>query len=257
MMKLIDSHCHLQDERMGPRLSGILERARNFGIEKMVCCGTEEKDWEAVLRLKETCPEIIHPAFGLHPWYVKNRSSAWAGALERFLTATPSAVGETGLDHALENFDPREQKEIFRTQLELAQRHGRPVVIHCRGAWEALIGVLEEIGPLKYGGMVHSYSGSLELIPELAAFGLSFSFSGSVTYPGNKRARKALRGVPLDRLLVETDSPDILPAGGEGDNEPANLISIVKEIALLRDLPEEEIARVTFENTRKIFFDAG
>ncbi len=256
MTKLIDAHCHLQDERILPRLPDVIERAREAGVERMICCGTREKDWDAVLRLKEQYPGIIFPAFGLHPWYVKDRSSGWLNTLRGFLEAVPSAVGEIGLDHALENFNEAEQTEIFGTQLELAREHGRPVVIHCRRAWEALAGILERTGPLEHGGIIHSYSGPAELIPGLMKFGLSFSFSGSVTRAGNRRARKALGAVPPDRLLAETDSPDILPEGMDGVNEPANLVRVVKEIAALRGFSEEEAARVTSENARKIFFTA-
>ena len=254
MIGLIDSHCHLQDERFDGIRDAVIERARAAGIIKMVCCGTSGQDWLKVKALAEEYPVII-PSFGLHPWYVKERSRDWLSNLERFLREFPSGVGEIGLDHvvAKEATERQEQREVFVAQLELAQTLKRPVSIHCRRAWEALPEVLEQVGALLAGGIVHSYSGGPEMLTLLQKYGLAISFSGSITRTNNVRGRRAVQGVPLEMLLVETDSPDILPEGTQGLNEPANLLRVIKAVSDIRGISEAEVARITTENARRIF----
>lgn len=230
-----------------------MERAGNAGVTRVVCCGTEEEDWAGVLGLKERYPKAVIASFGLHPWYAGRRSGQWLKRLEECLASVPSGVGEIGLDFALEGLDSKTQEEVLRSQLELAVRLKRPVSLHCRKAWDALLGILKEYGPLEAGGLLHSYSGAAELIPELNSLGLCISFSGSITRSGNKRGQRALAAVPDRYLLIETDSPDILPAGIDGLNEPAHLVLVARAVASLRGVGEEEIARVTFENAERVF----
>jgi len=255
MIGLIDSHCHLQDERFDGIRGAVIERARAAGIIKMVCCGTSEKDWAKDKALAGEYPDLIIPSFGLHPWYVKERSGDWLRNMERVLRELPSGVGEVGLDHvvAKEAGERQEQREVFVTQLELAQKLNRPVSIHCRRAWESLQEALELVGPLSAGGIVHSYSGGPEMLPILQKYNLAVSFSGSITRTNNIRGHRAVQAVPLEMLLVETDSPDILPEGKEGLNEPANLLQVIKAVSDIRGISEAEVARITAENARRIF----
>ncbi|MDD5255391.1 MAG: TatD family hydrolase, partial [Candidatus Omnitrophica bacterium] len=229
-MMLVDAHCHLQDERIGAGIDALIARAREAGVSWVVCCGTEERDWQDVLGLKEKYPGFIVPSFGLHPWSLKERSKDWEEELERFLGMTPSGVGEIGLDHAVD-IDHAEQEEVFLRQLMLAIKLQRPVSIHCRRAWDSLLAVLEKTGPLESGGIVHSYSGAPEAISLLGKLGLSVSFSCSITRSGNKKGRRALLAAPMENLLIETDSPDIMPVGVKGLNEPANLILVLQTAA--------------------------
>lgn len=252
-MILFDAHCHLQDERFEGRLEEIMTRACSAGVVKMVCCGTEEKDWEAVLKVKEKYPDTVIASFGLHPWYIKERSEEWFSKLEKFISKIPSAIGEIGLDFALSDFGAEEQKEVFLRQLDLAEKYKRPVSIHCRRAFDGLIEILERRDIWKSGGIIHSYSGEAEKISKLCGLGFFLSFSGSVTWSGNKRSRKALLSTPTEKLLLETDSPDILPAGITGLNEPSNLILVAKEAASLLNLEEEALALITSQNAEKIF----
>lgn len=256
-MSMIDAHCHLQDDRLNGRFPEIIACAKKAGVLHVVCCGTSQRDWQRVRTLSEQYPDLIVPSFGLHPWFIRDRSAGWLNELESLVRDTPAAVGEIGLDYALEDFDPAEQIAVFAAQVELAQRYHRPVSIHCRKAWDALTEVLERSGPLLYGGIIHSYSGTADMVPHLSALGLSFSFSGSITRPGNKKGRKSLCAVPLDRLLVETDSPDMAPAGVVGLTEPAHLGRVIKSIAVQLNKPEDEIAEITAGNARAIFGRVG
>jgi TatD DNase family protein len=254
---LFDAHCHLQDLRLQDRLPEVLFRAGHAGVKRVVCCGTAERDWPAVQALSRKYPELITPAYGLHPWYVRERSPDWLTVLESFLRDKKAGVGEIGLDFALAESDRNEQSDVFTAQIELARRCKRPVSIHCRKAWDRLLEVLEPAGRFEHGGLVHSYSGTPELIPRLITLGLSFSFSGSVTRTGNRRGVRALQAVPLEHLLAETDSPDMPPAGVDGLSEPAHLRSVLKSMSLHLNRTEDDLARITAENAARIFGLAG
>ncbi|MDD5020405.1 MAG: TatD family hydrolase [Candidatus Omnitrophica bacterium] len=253
MVPLIDAHCHLQDRRIQDLLGPMMERAAGRGVDRLVCCGSAEDDWGGVAAVKRQYPLRIIPSFGLHPWYIKGRSRDWLANLEGFLRRLPSGVGEIGLDFAVRDADFQEQRDVFVKQLELAAQLRRPVSIHCRRAWSILPEALDTVGPLNAGGVIHSYSGSAELIPVLQGYNLSFSFSCSITRSGNTRARRALLAVARDRLLIETDSPDIPPAGLEGPNEPSNLLLVAQTVAELLGLSVDDVAALTSANTLALY----
>ena len=257
-MNLFDAHCHLQDARLRADLPGVMTRARAAGVEHMLCCGTAEDDWAEVARLAEEYPAVV-PAFGLHPWYAQRRSPAWMERLRALLAGqATAAVGEIGLDHAIEERNDAEQEAVFLAQLQLARELERPVVVHCRRAWGRLIALLAELRTLPRGFVVHSYSGARELIEPLAGAGGWFSFSGSITWRRNVRGREAARHAPRDRLLVETDAPDLMPAMPQTTatvedavNEPANLVRVLAVVAELRNTPAEVMAEQVWGNARR------
>lgn len=253
-MILFDSHCHLQDQRILPDVKEVIARARQAGVLHMLCCGSAESDWEAVRDLAGQYPEIV-PAFGLHPWYVAERSGAWLEKLEAILARTPgAAIGEIGLDHALDKRNDGEQALVFLAQLKLSRKLDRPVSIHCRKAWGDMMGILRQQCGTPGGGVLHSYSGPSDLIREIEALNVSVSFSGSITYDRNRRGRAALAEISEGHLLLETDAPDIPPAGVEaGANEPANLVTIAGCVAGLRGRAVEEIAELTTANGLRLF----
>lgn len=268
-MRLFDAHCHLQDERLVTRAAAVFEAAGREGVAGFCCCGTEEGDWGAVADLAAAHPGVV-PAYGLHPWYISPRSPDWSAALAARLAADPrAAVGEIGLDHAIAEHDDADQRVVFAAQLRLAQRFGRPVCIHCRRAWQALTDALDEAGPLPRGFVVHSFSGSAEMLAPLAARGGYFSFSGALTRRHNRRARAAAAATPADRLLIETDAPDLVPfvyaaegglavpAAPDGINEPALLPLVARELAALRGMDAGELATLTTANARRFFLGGG
>lgn len=253
-MKLFDTHTHLQDDRIWDQHERIISNALDAGVQVMVCCGSCEDDWERVYYLSKKFPQNIIPAYGLHPWYISKRTQNWKSKLVDMLIDTPiAAVGEIGLDHAIEDRDDGDQRRVFIDQLEIAAKLKRPVSIHCRKAWLELQKCLKCLHSSFYGGVVHSYSGSSELIPELIKSGLMISFSGSITYERNRRAREALLRVPEDKLLIETDTPDIPCQGRTGFNEPFFLSDTLKTIAGIINQPVGAVARRTYENGVKMF----
>ncbi len=251
-MRLFDAHNHIQDERLFSRLDEVMRRALAAGVEGMAVKGCHEEDWPRVLEVVNRYPNA-HMAFGLHPWFVSGRSSQWLQRLEELLTTYPQAsVGEIGIDHAVGNRAPDEES-VFLSQLELARRLGRPASIHCRQAWGRLLELLEEFGeppPM----LIHCFGGSAEVATELVRRGAHISFSGSITRPGNRKAGPAIRAVPADRILLETDAPDILPHGIDAEaNEPAHLRAVLAKAAELLGVPEARLAETTLLNAEAFF----
>ena len=223
------------------------------GVTRMVCCGVQESDWPRVAELADQYTGIF-PAFGLHPWFIEARSPDWLDLLESFLQNSPAAVGEIGLDRAISPRNYPDQMAVFISQLKLAEKYERPVNLHCRNAFGLLADFLKKNGGLPHGGVIHSYSGSAEMVKVFEKFGAYISFSGSVTRPQNKKARLAARAVSLERLLIETDTPDILPTGApEGLNEPTHVHLVLKTLAFLREEPLDVLANATFLNASRLF----
>lgn len=254
-MKLFDCHNHIQDERLFPNLGKVVERARLAGVERMAVKGCHEADWPKVEEIINRYGNT-HVAFGLHPWFIKRRSAQCFQTLEKLLTTYPQAsVGEIGIDHALENRDDADQEAVFLAQLEIARKFDRPATIHCRRAWGRLIELLDQFGELPRGLLIHCFGGSAEVAAELVKRGAYISFSGSITRPNAKKAGAAIRAVPDDRILIETDAPDLLPHNISADfNEPANLRHVLAKAAELRGVPEESLAELTFRNAERFFF---
>ncbi len=259
----IDAHCHLQDERLSGLVPDILTRARAARVIACVCCGSAPDDWARVGMLADEHPGVL-PAFGVHPWYAASASGDWLDRLARRLADNPGAsVGEIGLDHAVKPRADTVQRDAFAAQVALARDLRRPFTVHCREAWAALLDVLRPWAPYPAGFVMHAYSGAPELIRELADMGALFSFAGSITYPGNRRAALTVPAVPEDRLLVETDSPDMLPVGGAPAgtsvadarplNQLANLPIVAQRLAELRGVTPNAIMTLTTTNASKLW----
>jgi TatD DNase family protein len=259
---LVDSHLHLQDPVFMPDFPDVLRRARNAGVQLMICNSTSERDWDPVRELAAEIPEIL-PCYGIHPWYLARRAAGWEDRLSRLLEASPSAIGEAGLDRWYEDRDEKQQEEIFRSQLAIAKQHRRPIMVHCLKAWGWLERVLDEAGELPAGFVLHAYGGPVELIRPLADRGAFFSFAGNVLDERKVRMRLSLRAVPRDRLLLETDSPDLPPPemyrvvgetvdGKRYRNEPANLAATFPAIAELRGEDPGELAEILRLNARQL-----
>jgi len=252
-LKLCDAHTHLQDLRLSSSIHQVIRRSMAAGVTHMVCCGVQESDWPGVTSLAARYPGIF-PAFGLHPWFISSRSPDWLDRLEQLLQTTGAAVGEIGLDRIVLPRDDGDQISVFTSQLTLAKEYKRPVNIHCRKAFGLLADLLKENGGLPHGGMIHSYSGSADMVKVFEKSGAYISFSGSLTRPHNKKVRQAARAVSLERLLIETDTPDILSTGApDGLNEPAHVHLVLKTLAQLREESIEVLANATFANAIRLF----
>ncbi len=255
-MQFFDSHCHLHDSRITHNLPEILDRAARENVHFMVTCATMEENFEQTAVLSQCYSEII-PSFGIHPWFINSLTPQWKAQLEAYLLSVPSGVGEIGLDFVDKKVDRDRQVEVFEHQLALAIEMERPVNIHVRKAWDTLIHILKRFGNLRSPGLVHSYSGSADMIPVLEKFGLYISFSGSVTNLNSKKVLNSLKAVSNDRLVVETDTPDIPPylteKRSKALNEPANLPDIAKIAARRLGMDPKLFLDQVYMNSLKLF----
>lgn len=259
---IYDAHCHLQDSRLAADLAPILDAVESLPIRKAVVNGTRPEDWQAVAGLSHKRHWII-PFYGLHPWYVNQASDHWRALLEHFLRAAPAGVGEIGLDKWVQGCDFAKQEEAFLWQLRLAAELRRPVAIHCLKAWGPLLDILQQVKPAA-GFLLHSYGGPAEMIRSFAELGGYFSISGYFAQARKSKQRDVFRTVPLNRILVETDAPDMAGPdelqpyklfGREGEmlNHPANLGAIYTFAAALYNIPVEEFALQLESNFQRLF----
>ena len=257
---MFDVHCHLHDPRIFSRVGQIIARAKAVGVSSMVSCATQSSNFLQTRDLARAHANVL-PCFGFHPWFLEDLPPHWEDSLEASLLEIPSGVGEIGLDFAIQGVDLDRQIQVFEKQLALARALNRPVAIHVRKAWDGVVHVLKRFGTLPAGGLIHSYSGSADLVRALEKYHLYFSFSGSQPRHRGKKAGLALMAVAPDRLLVETDAPDIFPNLGPldpdplspGVNEPCFLPVILRTLAQKRGQSVEELVRMTYDNAVRLF----
>lgn len=259
MIPLYDAHNHLQDERLAPRLEQIVEELPRLGLKRCVVNGVSESDWPRVQQLARQHAWIT-PAFGLHPWFTKDRSKDWFNTLRRLLDETPGAtIGEIGLDRWMRDPNIADQEQVFIQQLELAAARNIALSIHCLKAWGQLEQTLKTHRRPERGFLIHSYGGSAEMIPAFVKLGGYFSISGYFAHERKAAQREVFKQIPFDRLLVETDAPDMLPppeliatSSGEA-NDPTNISKIYSFAAELRAMPLPEFAEQMQANLQRLF----
>jgi TatD DNase family protein len=251
-MKIFDSHCHLHDDRFDPDRDRVIDSALGAGVRGFFNCGATPEGWGSVLSLSLKYVQVI-PAFGLHPWYIHAARPDWYSKLCDIVQTTACAIGEIGLDLAVDETPIQVQEEVFRQQLSLALSIGVPVNIHCRKAWEPLLRNLKRYWDKGRPFVIHSFSGTTDTIEPLAGLGAYFSFGGSLTRSHNTRAHKSIVNVPRERLLVETDAPDIPPEishsiDNDKPNLPANILYVIDKAAELLGMSVDDVARITWDN---------
>ena len=256
---MTDAHNHLHDARLVPHRRAIFAELARLGVTRAVVNGTREDDWPAVAALAHEQSFVI-PSFGLHPWHVAARSADWQARLRERLDAQPGAViGEIGLDRWIADHDPEVQREVFTAQMALAAERELPATIHCLRAWGALWDVLRT-GPVPARGfLLHAYGGPGEMVRGFVARGAYFSFNAYFLHERKAAQRAVFQHIPLDRLLIETDAPDLRPpdernahplhdAGAQPLNHPANIALAYAALAELRRMPTEELTAQVAEN---------
>ena len=238
---------------MSADLDALLVRADEAGVKHLLCCGSTEADWCAVEKIGGAYPNVIS-AFGIHPWYAHQISGVWLETLRTILVRHPcAAIGEIGLDHAIDNRNDKQQHELFCAQLCLAMELKRAVSIHCRKAWHALLAALDATN-FKGRGAIHSFGGSIEVAKELIDRGFALSFSGSLTNEKCRRVRAVAEWIGPAMMLVESDAPDgVLVSLRSKINEPANVRLVVTALAEIKHMPVEAVARITYENAKNVF----
>jgi TatD DNase family protein len=229
-MKLFDAHTHYSASGTSP--SG--------GEAGVLCCSTGPADWHKVFGL--TCGDArVTPAFGVHPWFAASARGAWLEELEALLKSVPSCVGEIGLDSLK---GQQGQEEVFNAQLALAARLGRPAVLHCVRAWDKMPAMVSTASLPAF--LLHAYGGPADLVPALAAGGGYFSFGSEIDRPEREKLRAALRAVPSDRLLFESEG-----AGARG------LAGVLDAAAQLLGGTAAGLAELTFNNSSRFLRGCG
>ena len=265
MIRLFDSHTHVQDARFDADREGVVERATAAGVTDLLVCGEDLASSEAAVTLAETVPGAIAAA-GYHPHEARHASPEALDAIEALSRSEHVvAIGEIGLDF-YRDLAPRDlQRRALDAQLAVAARLGLPVVIHSRDAEEAIephLRAFTEASPLRREGralgVMHAFGGSLDQAQRYVELGFLISLACSVTYPKNDEARRIAAALPLDALLIETDSPALPPQGKRGErNEPANVIAAAEAIAEARGESIERVAEATAANAERLFTSAA
>ena len=254
-MRIVDTHCHLNDEALYKDIDNVISRARQAGVEKMVVIGWDKASSELAIKIAEQY-ENIYAVIGFHPENIFDiNDDVLYKTLELYKNPKVVGIGEIGLDyHWTKDPEKRElQKQYFIKQIEFANKIGLPISIHSREAFNDTLEILKEHRPL-HGGVMHCYSGSVENINDIINLGLYIGLDGPVTFTNAKTPKEVAAEVPLEKLVVETDCPYLSPHPLRGTvNEPANISLIVDAIAESRGMSKKHLLDVLYQNSCKLF----
>lgn len=259
-MELIDTHVHLSDAQFDGDRAEVLKRAEEKGVRRVIEIADAPSEWEAAVALSRARPAQVRCALGLHPYYADQFSPAFLESLRaRCRVPEVVAVGEVGLDYVKTELPRELQRKTLETILAACKDWDKPVVVHCRGAYEDLRAVLKNIyqGPSqtnRFWGVVHCFSGNADDALFCRDLGFALGVDGPVTYPKNEGLREAFKQAGVSSLVLETDSPYLPPQSSRGKrNEPTAIPEIAGKLAEALSLGLEEVARVTTENAKALF----
>ncbi|MBA1230000.1 TatD family hydrolase [Pseudomonas viridiflava] len=256
-VKLIDTHTHLDFPDFDADREDVLQRCRSLGVERMVVLGVDQRNWQRLWDLTLANPEL-HAAFGLHPVYIDDHKPEHLTELGEWLERLKGqsqlcAVGEIGLDYYVEGLDKARQQQTFEAQLQLAADFNLPVLLHVRRSHADVIATLKR-HKLKRSGIVHAFAGSREEAREYLKLGFKLGLGGAATWPQALRMHRVIAELPLDSVVLETDSPDMAPAMHPNErNSPEHLPDICTALADLMNISPEELAQASTRNARELF----
>jgi TatD DNase family protein len=250
---LVDSHCHLDFPELAGNLPAILEKMRENDVGAALCISVTLDDFPKVLALAEQ-HENLYASVGVHPDYPDLREPTVVELVELAQHPKVVAIGETGLDYYRLTGDLEWQRERFRVHIRAARQSGKPLIIHTRSASADTLRLMREEGASKAGGVMHCFTESWEVAQGALEMGFYISFSGIVTFKNAKELKDVARQVPLDRLLVETDSPYLAPVPYRGKtNQPGWVKHVAEEVARLQNRSFADVAAATTHNFFKLF----
>ena len=254
-MKLIDTHCHLNADQFIDSWTSVLSQANQVGVSNCFVVGWDEASSQKAIDLSKQNTKI-KAIIGLHPVDVQDHSSLqWI--INQYQSAKSSiiAIGEIGLDYYWKKEFKEQQLQIqfLIKQIEIANQFNLPIVIHCRDAYDAILPILKAY-PVKQGGVMHCYAGPASMVEAFVGLGFFLSFGGPITFKNATEARLALKATPLDRILIETDSPYLSPHPFRGkENTPTNLPIIFKQVCETLEITAETLEPTLYQNTLKAF----
>jgi TatD DNase family protein len=249
---IIDTHAHILDAKFNDDRQAAVQRAFDAGVNTIFEIACETKDWDAALEFSKK--DFVYAAFGVHPLEVENYKDEDLIRLETFLTSPKCiAAGEIGLDYHYDAGAKRkEQKLLFIKQLDIALKLNKPVIIHCRKAYDDMIEILKKYADLK--AVVHCFLGDRRQSEIFTQMGFLLGIDAPLTYPKSNELREAVLQTDISKILIETDCPYLPPQKYRGQrNEPSYITETLKAVAALKRLSYEEAAAITTHNARKLF----
>ena len=251
-MQLIDSHCHLDDDRLDALRAEVVSAAALCGVTRMILPATSANRWD---KLKQLCEQYdgLYPAYGLHPMFIEQHQASHLRELDEWLDRESAvAVGECGLDFFVSRVDEKWQKQLFQEQLQLADNHQLPVIVHVRKAMDEVISLLRRQG--RHGGVIHSFAGSEQQAQQLYDLGFKLGIAATVSFERARKLRAVVAAMPDDALLLESDAPDQPGAAHRGQlNQPAYIVEHLQTMAELRQCPPAELAATLNHNASQLF----
>ncbi|QXG40165.1 TatD family hydrolase [Pseudomonas viridiflava] len=256
-MALIDTHTHLDFPDFDADRAQVLDRCRSLGVQRMVVLGVYQRNWQRMwdLTLENSA---LYAAFGLHPVYIDEHVPEHLTELSDCLTRLKGhpqlcAVGEIGLDYYVEGLDKTRQQQVFDAQLELAAEFDLPALLHVRRSHADVIATLKR-HKLKRSGVIHAFAGSREEAREYIKLGFKLGLGGAATWPQALRMHRVIAELPLDSVVLETDSPDMAPAMYPNQrNSPEHLPDICNALAALMNVSPEQLAQASTRNAHDLF----
>ena len=252
-MPLVDSHCHINFPELSTNIGSVLAQMRDNEVVGALCVSVNLADFPQVLALAEQYPNI-YASVGVHPDYedVEDPDVAHLASLAQHPKVI--AIGETGLDYYRLKGDLEWQRSRFRTHINAAREAGKPLIIHTREAGSDTLRIMAEERAYEASGVMHCFTETWEVAEAAMEMGFYISFSGIVTFKNAKQLKEIAQRVPLDRILIETDAPYLAPVPHRGKlNQPAYVKHVAEEIATLRGINIDEVARKTTENFSRLF----
>lgn len=254
-MRIFDTHCHINSEEYDNILEEVINRAHNQNVSDIMIIGTDLNSSKKAIEIA-TKYDNLYASIGIFPTDLARMKDNDLEEIEKLaIHKKVKAVGEVGLDYHYDEINKAQQKEYFVYFLKLANKYHLPVIIHTRDADLDTLTILKENkNLLQDGGIMHCFSGSKEMAKEYIKLGFYISFAGPITFKNADRTREVVQSIPLDRLLVETDSPYLTPVPFRGKmNEPKNTYYTLEMMAKLHNLSIEEMASITYNNSLKVF----
>ena len=253
---MIDSHCHLDHEQINSDLSNVIKRSKDVGIEKLLTISTS---FESFKKIKDiiTEDEIIFGTIGIHPHETNNNEISVDEIVKNF-DENPKiiGIGETGLDFYYNNSDKEKQIKSFKKHIEASIKTNSPLIIHSRNAEDETFEILNQYHDKKLKILMHCFTGSKNFAERLLKLNAFFSASGIITFKNSLDLQETFKFLPLDKILIETDSPYLAPVPNRGKkNEPSFLSFTAQKLADIKDLTKQEIAKITTTNFNKLFFN--
>ena len=252
---MIDSHCHLDHEPLNSDLENVIKRSKEIGITKLLTISTSK---ESFLKIKKIIKEdeMIYGTVGIHPHETKNNEIN-TEFLEKNIKDNKKiiGIGETGLDFYYNNSEKEKQIGSFRIHIEAAAKMNVPLIIHSRNAEDKTFEILNEYKNRNLKILMHCFTGTKKFAEKLLTLNASFSASGIITFKNSEDLRKTFKILPLNKILIETDSPYLAPVPNRGKkNEPSFLYHTAQKLSEIKEISKSEISKITTDNFNRLFF---